>query len=361
MAGQEQETSVARSIAGLFPDRSSAEQAIRDLKAAGFDQDRIGVVMRDKGETAAVTEEHGTKSTEGAVAGGIIGGTTGAILAAVGALVIPGVGPFISGGILVSLIGGAAGWLVGGLAGLGIPEDEARYYEEQVGQGRALVTVDAQGRDAEARAILLRDGAEDLQGRGFGGSNIMDTAREPMASQSVGQQPVAQTTNDSDLRIPVHEEELVVGKQMEQEGQVHIHRDVTTERQTVSVPLKKERVTVDRTTFQGDATDMGDDAFVDRDIDVPVMGETAVVGKRVSGVEEVLVHKDMVTDQQQVGDTVRKERVVVDGADDSDQMVAGRQQAATAGGGTTLADRAANAAENVGDKLGNAKDRITDQ
>jgi len=161
---------MARSIAGLFPDRQSAERAIVDLKDSGFDPAKIGIVVRDKADTKAITAEHGTHSTEGAVAGGIVGGTAGALLAAVGALVIPGVGPFISGGILVSLIGGTAGWLVGGLSGLGIPADEAKYYEDQVHQGRALVTVDAAGRDDEARAIMLRDGAEDLQAQGFGGA-----------------------------------------------------------------------------------------------------------------------------------------------------------------------------------------------
>jgi hypothetical protein len=154
---------MARSIAGLFPDRTSAEQAIVDLKNAGFDPSKIGIVMRDRNEARDVAAAQGTHSTEGAVAGGIIGGSLGAILVAVGALAIPGIGPIISGGVLATLVGGAAGWLVGGLAGLGIPEDEARYYEEQVGQGKALVTVDAQGRDDEARQILLSDGAENLQ------------------------------------------------------------------------------------------------------------------------------------------------------------------------------------------------------
>lgn len=201
---------MARSIAGLFPDRHSAEQAIVDLKNNGFDPAKIGIVMRDKAETKAVTAEHGTHSTEGAVAGGIVGGTAGALLAAVGALVIPGVGPFISGGILVSLIGGAAGWLVGGLAGLGIQEDEAKYYEEQVGQGRALVTVDAEGRDAEARQILLRDGAEDLQGQGYGGGQAAPAAYATTTQTAMPATDrvasLQQVEGAGDIRVQVREE-----------------------------------------------------------------------------------------------------------------------------------------------------------
>ena len=310
---------MARSIAGLFPDRQSAERAIEDLKTSGFNPAKIGIVMRDKAEAKAVTAEHGTHSTEGAVAGGIIGGTAGALLAAVGALVIPGVGPFISGGILVSLIGGTAGWLVGGLAGLGIPEDEARYYEDQVQQGRALVTVDAEGRDGEARAIMLRDGAEDLQAQGYGGGLPDQTA---YASAATAATTPVQTTRSTvsqevdqtgDIRVPVREEELVVGKRAEEQGRVHIHKEVTETPQSVDVSTQHERVTVERVAFSGDVN--ADDAFVERSIDVPLMGEEAVVGKQVRGVEEVVIHKDVTTEQQRVTDTVRKERVVVDGVD----------------------------------------------
>lgn len=70
----------------------------------------------------------------------------------------------------------------------------------------------------------------------------------------------------------MREEELVVGKQVEEQGRVHVHKDVVSEQQTVSVPLQQERVTVERVAYSGDPAASGD-AFVERDIDVPVMGE----------------------------------------------------------------------------------------
>ena len=45
------------------------------------------------------------------------------------------------------------------LVGLGIPEEDARFYEDEVKGGRFLVTVDAGEREAEAWAILRRCGA----------------------------------------------------------------------------------------------------------------------------------------------------------------------------------------------------------
>lgn len=333
---------MARSIAGLFPDRNSAERAIVDLKDSGFDPSRIGIVMRDKSEAQAVADEHGAaaRSTEGAVAGGIIGGSLGAILVAVGALAIPGVGPFISGGVLASLVGGTAGWLVGGLAGLGIPKDEAEYYESQVEQGRALVTVDAQGRDDEARAIMLRNGAEDFQNRGTASSDYDSGASGFAASpRTVG--------TAGDVRVPVREEELEVGKRRVEEGRVHIHKDVVEEPETVNVELQREQVRVERVPFSGDRTGTGGDAFTERDIDVPVMGEEAVIEKRVQGVEEVRIHKDVRSESERVTDTVRKERVTVDGADDQGSISGSGTQAR---GTSYRSDQgfAGDAAENAG-------------
>jgi Heat induced stress protein YflT len=150
--------------AGLFPDRGSAENAIRALQDGGFNAERIGIVMRDQRERSVAADEAVVSTATGAVTGGVVGGTLGAILAATGALVIPGIGPFISGGILATaLVGGVAGWLVGGLVALGIPREEAEYYQGQVEQGRVLVTVDAMGREEEARTILLRNGAANLR------------------------------------------------------------------------------------------------------------------------------------------------------------------------------------------------------
>lgn len=191
---------MARSIVGLFPDRASAEQAIADLKSAGFSPDRMGIVMRDRKETREVASDQGINSTTGAVTGSAIGGTAGAILAATGAFVIPGIGPFISGGILATaLAGGAAGWLIGGLVGLGIPHDEAEYYQGRVEQGSTLLSVDAPGREMEAQQIMLNNGAEDLRARGYGGvSNTTTQAEQPVAGavppMASNAQPLPQNT-----------------------------------------------------------------------------------------------------------------------------------------------------------------------
>jgi uncharacterized protein (TIGR02271 family) len=128
----------------------------------------------------------------------------------------------------------------------------------------------------------------------------------------------ATATGDDTINVPVFEEELTVGKQQEQIGDVRLHKDVVTEQATASVNLRHEEVTVERVPFTGQANQADvNNAFQNKDIDVPVMGEKAVIGKQLRETEEVRLHKQATDEQQQVTDTVRKERVVVEGVDET--------------------------------------------
>ena len=75
----------------------------------------------------------------------------------------PGIGPLIAAGPIVAALAGAgAGSAIGGIAGaligLGLPELEAKRYEEAIKQGRILVSVHCQGmRQAEAARKVVDD------------------------------------------------------------------------------------------------------------------------------------------------------------------------------------------------------------
>jgi hypothetical protein len=163
-------------VAASFATTEHAEAAIRELKDKHFTDKNIGFAMRDRDESGKLHEEHGSHvgagMATGAVTGGILG-TLAGLLVGLGALVIPGVGPFIAGGVLASTLGAAggaaaagavagivAGGIIGGLIGLGIPKHEAEYFDEQVREGRALVTVTAEGRADEAAYILEKHGGD---------------------------------------------------------------------------------------------------------------------------------------------------------------------------------------------------------
>jgi len=142
------------------------------------------------------------------------------------------------------------------------------------------------------------------------------TTRAQTTPRPSGRQTGAAAQTGDTIDVPVYEEELVVGTRQEQIGNVRVHKDVVQEQESVPVTLRHEEVTVERVPVTGQArqTDLTD-AFRGQDIEVPVMGEEAVVGKQVRETEEVRLHKDVTQEREQVSDMVRKERVVVEGVD----------------------------------------------
>ena len=165
-------TTTGRStVVGVFEDRAAAERAIEELRRDGFNDDQIGYVVRDnRSTTDTVTGGQKTLAGEGAATGAISGGVVGGVLGAAAALLIPGFGPAIAGGILATTLGGAAigaaaGGLLGALVGIGIPEEEARYYQSAFEAGSVIVTVQAPDRQREALDILHRYGAYDATTR----------------------------------------------------------------------------------------------------------------------------------------------------------------------------------------------------
>jgi uncharacterized membrane protein len=149
-----------------------AEQIVNQLQTSGFPSDEISILLPDTEGKHDIGHVKATKAPEGATtgaaAGGVMGGVLG-LLAGIGALAIPGVGPFIAAGpIMAALsgaaIGGTAGGLVGGLIGLGIPEIEAKRYEEKLRAGNYLIAVHTHDSKQEDRVkeIFKNAGAEDI-------------------------------------------------------------------------------------------------------------------------------------------------------------------------------------------------------
>lgn len=152
--------------AGVFYDHDKADKAVEALLKAGFRKEDIGVATRQP-TTPHESETHATHAEEGGAAGVLTGGVLGGVLGA-GAVVaglIPGVGPVITVGILAAALAGGvaagavAGGLIGALIGLGIPEEEAHFYQGEFEAGRTIMTVKAGGRYDEAVRILRNCGA----------------------------------------------------------------------------------------------------------------------------------------------------------------------------------------------------------
>lgn len=155
------------STVGVFETRAGAEQCVTDLRAAGYRDDQISVIARD--ERGNVVNEDATGHNN-AADGAAVGVAAGAGAMALGSLavsfgVIPVIGPVLAAGpIAAALISGAAGAAAGGIAGAligaGIPEEDAKFYEDEVKAGRYVVSVHGD-RAADARPVMTRHGAYD--------------------------------------------------------------------------------------------------------------------------------------------------------------------------------------------------------
>jgi uncharacterized protein (TIGR02271 family) len=128
------------------------------------------------------------------------------------------------------------------------------------------------------------------------------------------------TTSD-EAAVVLNEEKLDVGTRSEEAGRARLRKYTTTDTETVSVPVTKEKLVVERTPVAGEgqvsSTPIQDTDQVE---EVTLREERAVVGKETVAREEVSIAKEQVTETEQVSAEVRKEHadIDVDGALESD-------------------------------------------
>jgi uncharacterized protein (TIGR02271 family) len=110
------------------------------------------------------------------------------------------------------------------------------------------------------------------------------------------------------------EEELRVGTTEHESGRVRLKKYVVEEQVTKTVPVRREEVRLEREPI----TDANVDAAVDgpaiseEEHEVVLHSEEPVVEKRVVPKERVRLQKDVQTDEREVSETVRQERIDVD-------------------------------------------------
>ena len=149
-------------VAGRFTDRREADRATAALRAAGFSPQNIGLIPEERENLGPPPVKSALRSTIGAIIGALVGGTVGAIIGWLISLAIAG---HTAGWTVfwVSMAGGVIGWVVGGLVGSGKPLVRGEYRREAIEQGRMTLTVEADGRVAEAKDILMRYGGGDVR------------------------------------------------------------------------------------------------------------------------------------------------------------------------------------------------------
>jgi uncharacterized protein (TIGR02271 family) len=184
----------------------------------------------------------------------------------------------------------------GSLTGLSVPEERSRYFGHRFGRGEqgAVVTVNAPGREAEAERILTENGGD--LGNDYAGYDYSDDN----ANMAAGEQ-----------RIQLLGEVLRVHKDRVSRGEVRIRKEVITETQTVEVPVTREELVIERTapTEVRSATGRVGEGS---EIRIPLTEEVASIDKDTVVREEVAVGKRSVQSVANIGDNISHEELVVE-------------------------------------------------
>ncbi len=257
---------MASIVVGLFEHRSDAEAALNDLVSNNYDRSHI-----DLKEQYSETSQHSLASVRHE------------------------------------------------LEGEGVPEGDAKLYEEGMRAGDALAIAHTDDDRAElAREIMNRHGALDIHDAFAQRGSYLDAA--PIVAAPVVAAPVVAAASTLERRedvsgevvVPVVEEELAVGKRQIQRGGVRVFQRVEERPVSESVTLRDETVSVERHAVDR-AVASTDTAFAQTaDVVLTETHEVPVVTKDARVVEEVVVGKTETDRIETVRDTVRRTDVEVE-------------------------------------------------
>lgn len=149
-------------VSAVFDTQAEAERAITELRTAGIDDAAISLIAQKEGKKVT-TDGSGAEAAKDIVGKTALGAGIGTALG-VAALAIPGVGPLVAAGAIAAaavpgaaLTGAAIGAAAGGLAGLftdhGVNADDARYYEDRIGDGGVFVSADTTNSNVHPSAV----------------------------------------------------------------------------------------------------------------------------------------------------------------------------------------------------------------
>lgn len=340
-----------QTVAGYFEDHESAQQALDQLRDAGFTSAHLGVAHR--GGSARTTDaKHSGEHVgvwdkvknffEGGVEPYAEERTRGDL--ATREITTTGTDPNAYGSNANAYDHDD---LDHSLRGLSVPEERSRHLAQRFrsGENSAVVTVNAGDRADEAERILRDNGADlgdnaaeygnqpqggyandtnpplgGYQGetqaaygtegtQGDFGQRQGGFAGEPQGSVPTG--PSADGDVQDLQNVQLLGEVLRVHKDRVERGEVRVRKDIITETQTVQVPVTREelvveRVPVDQNTQPAGAVGEG------QEIRIPLTEETASIDKGTVVRDQVAVGKRPVSEVRDLSAEVRREELVVD-------------------------------------------------
>ncbi|MGB8129940.1 MAG: YsnF/AvaK domain-containing protein [Candidatus Angelobacter sp.] len=291
------QSNISSQIYAFFKNRSDALAAISDLKDAGFTSGQIGLAMADDpsfSSTESTRPEH-SSSELGAASRGKTDDRSA----------WDKIKDFFTGEHETYIGDENAHESTYG----NISSERARYYNSGIAAGGAVITVSAPAERLEEAREIIEDHDGDVRTSGFEAEGTASSGSGMASGSGIGTASTAAGADER--RIQLRGEMLRAVKQRVEKGEIRLRKDIITENQTISVPVTREEVVVERVSA-GEAQPLSGKIGDEGEIRVPVSEERVSVVKEPVVTGEVRVRKQAVQDNQQVTDTVRHEEVRVE-------------------------------------------------
>ncbi len=260
-------------VIAVFKDNNQAQQAIQDLLNAGFNRDQIRYSVRRGG-----------------------------------------------------------GGIADDLTNMGIPQQEANFYNREFEQGNTVVTVHTNTEQQQAFNLLRKDGGYDFntnQGQATNyaapATGVSPTAGTPIPNVPGNVAANAPATSapgglSGEREIQLRAETLQPETRWVRAGEVDIVKQVVSEQKTIDVPVTHEEVVIEHHPVSGQpqASNTPISANENETIRIPVNEERVNVEKETVTTDDITVGTRKVQETERFTDTVRHEELKVNREGDVD-------------------------------------------
>ena len=223
-------------------------------------------------------------------------------------------------GPIGAAIGAAVGAIAGGLAGKGVgelidPTTQDNWLRESFAEKTYVDRT--KGESFEHYTPAYKYAADAAQTKYAGKSyhevetHLQSDYEKTDHAKTMGWDKAKHAVKDAyDRTIQLREEKLNVGKEKVQTGEASVRKEVHTEQKTITVPVEREELVIERHAVHSGTAVHGD--IKAEEIRIPLKEERVNVSKETVVKEEVSVGTKKVQGEQTVGAEVKREELVVD-------------------------------------------------
>jgi len=131
-------------------------------------------------------------------------------------------------------------------------------------------------------------------------------------AQSFTERWGADTSREGEVRVPIVEERLSVGKRQVDLGEIRVHKTIDAVEESRQEPITRDDVQIERVRVNRPVATPETPREEEGWLIIPVMEEVLVIQKQLVVTEELRIRKQSVTEQREIHETLRREQVSVE-------------------------------------------------